>query len=107
MTDFTTSPEPPQEEVINNMTKKANEVTIETLLQMIEKLSTKVDELKRLADTDINPRTGKKFKRYCWTCGRCPHWGKDCPLKKPGHQDTANFKNCMGGINKNCLPAKQ
>ena len=63
------------------------------ILDMIAKLTKKVEELQKPADTDINPRTGKKFKQYCWSCGCCPHWGKDCPQKKPGHQDAANFKN--------------
>ena len=107
LSDFTSSNEPPQEEVINNITKKSTNATTTTLLQMIEKLSTKVDDLKRQTNKDINPRTGKKFKRYCWTCGCCPHWGRDCPNKSPGHQDNANFKNRMGGSNKNCLPVRE
>ena len=107
LSDFTTNAEESQEEVINNITQKANEVTTETRLKMIEQLTTKVEELKRPADKDINPRTGKKYKRYCWSCGCCPHWGKDCTDKKPGHQDGATFKNRMGGSNKNCLPVKQ
>ena len=98
MSYCTSSNEPPQEEVIHNITNKANNATTDTLLQMIETLSTKVDELKRPADKDINPRTSKKFKRYCWSCGCCPYWGKDCPNKNPGHQDNANFKNHMGEI---------
>ena len=85
LTDFTSSHEPPQDHVINNITNKANDVTTDKLLQMIETLSTKVDELKHPADTDINPRTGKKFKRYCWSYGCCPHWGKTARTK---NQDT-------------------
>ena len=81
LTDFMSSSEPPQEESINNITTKAKDVTTDTILQMIAKLSNKVDELKRPADTDINPRTGKKFKQYCWTHGCCTHWGRDCPDK--------------------------
>ena len=108
LTDFTSNIEPSQEVAINNVTKTSTDVTTTTLLRMIEKLSTKVDELKRQSpNKDINPRTGKTFKRYCWTCGCCPHWGKDCPHKSAGHQDNANFKNCMGGSNKNCLPLRE
>lgn len=51
----------------------------------------------------INPRTGQPYKRYCWSCGCCSHWGKNCPKKNRGHKDDATFKNRMGGSNKNCL----
>ena len=50
----------------------------------------------------INPRTGLEWKRYCWSCGCCPHWGKNCPFKKKGHKSEATFSNRMGGSNKNC-----
>ena len=108
LTEYTTnSVEESQVEVANNVATKAKDASTEAILEMIAALTKKVEDLKRPADVDINPRTGKKFKRYCWTCGCCPHWGKDCPVKKPGHQDNANFKNRMGGSNKNCLPARQ
>lgn len=56
----------------------------------------------------INPKTGKPFKRYCWTCGCCGHWGGDHPgIKAPGHKDEATFKNRMSGSNKNCLGNKR
>ena len=93
--------------MVNNVATKAKDANTETILEMIAALTKKVEDLKHPADTDINPRTRKKFKRYCWTCGCCPHWGKDCLVKKPGHQDNVNFKNCTGGSNKNCLPACQ
>ena len=51
---------------------------------------------------NINPKTGKEWKRYCWTCGCCPHWGKNCPVKKKGHKNEATFKNRMGGSDCNC-----
>ena len=106
--DFTNNHEEQQVEEINNVTTSTKDTTnTEMILDMIAKLTKKVEELQKPTDTDINPRTGKKFKRYCWSCGCCPHWGKDCPQKKPGHQDAANFKNRMGGSNKNCLPARQ
>ena len=78
LSDFTATTESSQEASMNNVSTAPSNTTTTTLLQMIEKLSTKVDELKRQStNKDINPRTGKKFKRYCWTCGCCPHWGKD------------------------------
>ena len=108
LSDFTATTDLSQEAAMNNVSTAPSDTTTTTLLKMIEKLSTKVDELKRQStNKDINPRTGKKFKRYCWTCGCCPHWGKDCPNKSPGHQDNANFKNRMGGSNKNCLPLRE
>jgi hypothetical protein len=51
----------------------------------------------------INPRTGQPYRRYCWTCGCCPHWSKNCPKKSKGHKNEATFSNRMGGSNKNCL----
>ena len=51
----------------------------------------------------INPKTGQAWKRYCWTCGCCTHWGKNCPNTKSGHKDEATFKNRMNGSNENCL----
>lgn len=51
---------------------------------------------------DINPKTGRPYQRYCWTCGCCPHWGRNCPKKKKGHRDEATFCNRMGGSNANC-----
>ena len=51
----------------------------------------------------INPKTGKQWRRYFWSCGCCPHWGKHCPEKKLGHHDDATFRNLMNGNNQNCL----
>ena len=59
--------------------------------------------LGQATNSDINPRTGKPWKRYCWTCGCCPHWSRNCPKKAKGHKDNATFKNRMGGSNANCL----
>ena len=99
---YTNQSEEPQVEVANNVTTKAKDASTETILDMIAALTKKVEDLKRPTDTDINPRTDKKFKRYYCSCGCCPHWGKDCPQKKPGHQHNTNFRNRMGGSNKNC-----
>ena len=51
----------------------------------------------------VNPRTGKPWRRYCWSCGCCTHWSKNCPQKKSGHKDDATFRNRMAGSNANCL----
>ena len=52
---------------------------------------------------NINPKTGKEWRRYCWSCGCCPHWGKHCPQKKRGHKNEASFRNRMDGSSQNCL----
>ena len=51
----------------------------------------------------INPKTGKAYKRYCWSCGCCTHWEKFCPNKKRGHKDEATFKERMNGSSDGCL----
>ena len=53
---------------------------------------------------NINPITGAPFKRYCHSCGCCPHWGSNCTKKKRGHKDPASFPKCLGGSNANCMP---
>ena len=52
--------------------------------------------------SDVNPKTGLPWKRYCWSCGCCAHWGRNCPIKKKGHHDDATFKTRKGGSNENC-----
>ena len=41
----------------------------------------------------LNPKNGKPWKRYCWTCGCCDHWGKLCPNPATGHKNEATFKD--------------
>ncbi len=36
-------------------------------------------------------------RMYCWTHGAKAHISKECLSKKPGHKDSATFKNQMGG----------
>ena len=43
------------------------------------------------------------YNRYCWSCGGCDHWGRNCGDKKPGHVDTASFRNKQGGSVDNCF----
>ena len=108
LSEYSNTMEPPQQDVINHVTAQTNDTSTTALLHLIEKLTQKVDALSSTSRTpDVNPKTGKKFKRYCWSCGCCTHWGKDCNNKKQGHQDSANFKNRMGGSNRNCLPARE
>ena len=107
LTEYTNSMDEPEVTVANNISSTAPDASTTAILDLIAKLTTKVDALGNQANSgDINPRTGKKFKRYCWSCSCCQHWGKDCPTKKTGHKDDANFKNRMGGSNRNCLPPR-
>ena len=90
---------------VNNVAKEDN--TTAALLPLIKQLTKKVDQLVCTQATpliSINPKTRKPFKRYCWSCGCWDHWGKNCPNKKPGHQDSVTFKDRKGGSNKDCLP---
>ena len=92
------------------------------ILKMMEKMEAKFDaKLKELTtnrnrggnnnrgnrtrDESINPRTGKPWKRYCWTHGLVSYFGKDCKNKAPGHRDDASFKNRMGGSTEGVLGA--
>ena len=99
--------------------EKLGNVTMDSmmgkLLQSFNDLSRKVDELSSKSDStstinrskannnNINPKTGKPYRRYCWSCGCCTHWGQFYPNKKKGHQDDASFKDRKGGSSKGCL----
>ena len=113
---------PPPPDLNSVSTDSANSIstlsTMESMVTLIKNLEKKVDKLTNKKTTcppvtpttnnnntnkDVNPKTGKHWKRYCWTCGCCPHWGKSCPDPAAGHQNDATFKSRMDGSNKNCL----
>ena len=110
-----TPPCPPAEAANKMLTNE------DRILKMMEKMEAKFDaKFKELStncgggnnnnrnrnkDESINPRTGKPWKRYCWTHGLVSYFGKDCKNKAPGHHDDALFKNCMGGSTKGVLGA--
>ena len=116
-------PESEQQVSSENHTEVNNMLAVQqqhntTLLQLTKQLQSLQNQLTNLTltnqnpayqqsklqkDNIINPKTGQPYKRYCWSCGCCPHWSKNCPVKKKGHKDEATFKNRMGGNNKNCL----
>ena len=82
---------------------------VELLLKQMTSMQTQLQNMSSNTGTpkftksdQINPKTGQPWKRYCWSCGCCPHWGKNCPDKKEGHKNDATFKNRMEGSNKNC-----
>lgn len=86
-------------------------LTLESLMTTIQDLKKEITSLKSnnssrsdsTTNKDINPRTGKPYKRYCWSHGCCAHHGRNCNAKKSGHKDEATFKTRMGGSNTNCL----
>ena len=97
--------------------KSQHDNTINELLKQMATMQSQIKNLTMVAQPsinqnqghlsqnsdNINPKTGKPWRRYCWSCGCCPHWGKHCPQKKRGHKDEASFRNRMGGSSKNCL----
>ena len=114
----------PRHKQMNNQSSDKQE-----MMKMIQQMQTKMDALttqlsNTSATTDasglqtqrglqtqgqtkklflVNPITGREYKRYCWSCGCCTHWGANCPQKKAGHKDDASFKQRKGGSNVNCL----
>ena len=69
----------------------SEQTTIAQLLQEMQNMRTTIDNLtlsnrqssnKGPFDKTTNPRTGQPWKRYCWSCGCCPHWSRNCPVKK-------------------------
>ena len=96
-------PSPPPEQQARD--EHANNTFENTLLRKFEELTSKLAALKQ----DVSNRTsrsthGRTPKRYCWTHGCCPHWGKDCTEKKEGHKNDANFRSRKGGSDKNRRP---
>ena len=94
-------------ELTDSVNSVSTSSTLATLVSSIKTLQNELNAMKQtntLQDRSINPRTGKQWKRYCWTCGCCPHSSKYCPVKAAGHQDDATFRNRKGGSNKNCRP---
>ena len=106
-----------------SMNSASSNVTIQALVKLVKSLESKVDKLSNektknnnnnnnnnnqvTTNNEINPRTGKPWRRYCWTHGCCTHKGVDCTNKAPGHEDEADFRDRMGGSNKDCYPNKK
>ena len=88
-------------------TKK--DVTINKLQQTTIAQQSKVKCLSspQVPQADINLKTGRQCRRYCYTCICCNHWGRNCKNKGSNHKDEATFRNRMGGSNKNCLPVTE
>ena len=90
--------------------------SLQLLLQQMAQMQNKIDNLTLSTqntndkksrvpsgNNSVNPKTGKPWRRYCWTHGCCEHWGRNCASKKRGHKDDATFRNRMGGSSENCL----
>ena len=93
-----------QHDQMNNATSEQD------LMKIIKNLNAKVDELSKEKGTGVtksktNPRSGKAWKRYCYTHGCCDHWGKNCNNPGQNHVENATFKDRKGGSNKGCLPS--
>ena len=101
---------PPQAHANAVQSDRALLIIIEELSKKVETSGSKIADQTpnhQKSDLDINPKTGKPYKRYCYTYGCCNHWGRNHPGQKaPGHKDEATFKDRMGGSNKNCLGPK-
>ena len=96
----------------NSATTTRTNKSEDAMLKLLQGLCKKVEDLSSKtcppADQDkenVNPRTGRAWRRYCWTHGCCDHWGSKCPQRKPGHKVNATFKNRMGGSTAGVLGA--
>ena len=72
---------PIQEETINHTSATDMMIMLKEMQAKMDSLTIELANSKRTPPTppgasngpDINPITGVAFKRYCWTCGCCPH----------------------------------
>ena len=87
----------------NLSTANASQQT-ELLQQMIQMMQTMQSQLASnitapasVPSQSANIRTRHNTSKYCWTHGACAHTGRDCRLKKEGHDDMATFQNRKGG----------
>lgn len=117
-----TSPPDDKEDTATEMTSALSTITgnlnkqTKKMLKLVEGLCKKVDELSASHNNNnsgnggdnkgnVNPRTGKPWRRYCWSHGCCNHWSNKCPHRKPGHKLNATIKNRMGGSTTGVLGA--
>ena len=92
------------EHQVNNATQQSSEVAM--LLQLMTELNKKIYNIAPTRtptkNITINPKTVKPYRRHCYSCGCCDHWGENCINTKNGHKDNATFNNRMAGSNFNC-----
>ena len=94
--------------ITGNSSKSNKEMKkfFELMFKKMENLEKKCDKGNITPSTEtslVNPKNGKAWRRYCWTCGCCDHWGRFCSNRKPGHKVDATFKNRLGGSTKGVL----
>ena len=105
-------PEQPSFPAVLQANAATTDPTVLNLTQMVAALQQQINQMSGqlsappVPSSSTNPRTGKQWKRYCWTHGCCNHWGRDCNNKTTGHKDDATFRNRMGGSDANCLPTR-
>ena len=89
------SPPPPPEQ--RQPEQHAGNAFESTLLKKIAELTAELSELKQgMSQCNSRSSHGRTPKRYCWSCGCCLHWGRDCEDKKPRHKNDATFKERKG-----------
>ena len=85
----------------------ANAVTIQSLQKEIMDLKNIVAQLTtNQTQLQVQPRSKKKPRKYCWTHGWCAHAGAECNMKAEGHKDEATLQDRMGGSNRFCPQTK-
>ena len=92
--------------MISNISSK-NSLSGKSILTMMQKMIDKMSDLEtkvhgtnnktKKVFAKLNPKNGKAWKRYCWMCGCCDHWGKFCPQPAAGHNNDATFKDRLNG----------
>ena len=96
----TTQVPPPFQHLQKQLTSIQNQLQSLTLINLPHPTSAVTKDASK--NDTINPKTGRPWQCYCWTCGCCTHWVRSCPQKKKGYRDEATFRNRMGGSNLNC-----
>ena len=94
---------PVESEADNNMANNvSNNQEIAQLLREMQEMKNTIKNLTltnqqtknkqvKKERNNVNPKNGLPWKRYCWSCGCCDHWGRNCPTKKTGHKNEATF----------------
>ena len=98
-----------EDKMVDENKENVNAVTTNALADIINTLKLlkqEMNEIKSSAKPSGTkaPKAGKKKRKprldtskYCWSCGAWNHFSRDCRNKQSGHQDSATFKNRMGG----------
>ena len=107
LTEYTTTNEPVTTEEINNVNAATKNMSNEAILELLLKLTNKMDAMNTVPYPEIDPKTGKKVQEVLLFMRLLSTLGTQLQTQKPGRQDNATFKNRMGGSNKFCLPVRE